>query len=152
MSWLAGALCVVPPGLPGDNGFRRHLQIYSYKCGTLLPHVRLLARSEVHEGPDPLGGRGERVAMASWRLAVAWLHTTSDCPFFCPCTVSRVFFNGYSPYRGGPPGPTGSMWASEQSDTRHALPQKRMVSGVPRRRVPHFPLRYNPTSGWVSIG
>ena len=35
-----------PPGLLGVNG-----PIYSYGCGTLLPHVRLLARSAVHKGP-----------------------------------------------------------------------------------------------------
>ena len=66
-----------PPGLPRDNGFFRWLPIYSYGCGTFLPHVRILARSEYINSPDPLGGRGGK-AMASWGLAVAWLHATSD--------------------------------------------------------------------------
>ena len=46
LSWLAGTLWCGPPGLPGVNR-----PIYSYGCGTLLSHVRLLARSEVHKGP-----------------------------------------------------------------------------------------------------
>ena len=46
LSWLAGTLWYGPSWTPRVNR-----PIYSYGCGTLLPHVRLLAHLEVHKRP-----------------------------------------------------------------------------------------------------
>ena len=73
-------------------------------------------------GPQPLGSGGDATPCEDPRQE-SW--TTVQAR-------SRVSFNGCSPRRGGPPGPTGPMWASEQSDTR----------GVPRQSEPHSPLRH----------
>ena len=99
--------------------------------GTSFPRVLLLALLEVFKGPWPfLGGRGEMAMVMMAGLHVSAVHQMLSLPSSC-----RVSFNaqrsdsqkednstrGDQTSRGSPvPGPTGSTWALERSDERHA--------------------------------